>query len=127
MNRKLVLALAVSGALAGLAGGSNAQEAPKPGTEKPELQGMLHTVAAIRPADDGAEGAFPEGTRANPELTARRGDAFPEGSEQTSTELVAGRGDAFPEGSEQTSAELTAQRGDAFPEGTEQTSTELIG
>lgn len=38
MNRKLVLTLAVSGALAGLAGGVYAQEAPKPEGEKPELQ-----------------------------------------------------------------------------------------
>ncbi|MBI2509727.1 MAG: hypothetical protein HYV99_07140 [Betaproteobacteria bacterium] len=41
MNRKLVLTLAVSGALAGLAGGAYAQEAPKPEEEKPQLQQLF--------------------------------------------------------------------------------------
>ena len=41
MNRKLVLTLAVSGALAGLAGGVYAQEAPKPEGGKPELQQLV--------------------------------------------------------------------------------------
>lgn len=36
MNRKLILTLAVSGALAGVAGGAYAQEAPKPEDEKPK-------------------------------------------------------------------------------------------
>ena len=41
MNRKLVLTIAVSAALAGLAGGVYAQEAPKPEGVKPELQQLV--------------------------------------------------------------------------------------
>lgn len=38
MNRKLVMALTLSTALAGLAGGVYAQQPPKPEEEKPQLE-----------------------------------------------------------------------------------------
>lgn len=49
MNRKLIMTLAVSGALAGLAGGVYAQEAPKPETEKPELQQLVPQLEMVLP------------------------------------------------------------------------------
>src|SRR3990167_7955653 len=49
MNHKLVLTLAVSGALAGLAGSVYAQEAPKPETEKPELQQLVPQLKSTLP------------------------------------------------------------------------------
>ena len=58
MNRNLLLALAVSGALAGLAGGAYAEgDDVYPKGSSPEL------IAE-------GDGAFPEGSRSNPELTA---------------------------------------------------------
>ena len=49
MNRKLILTLAVSSALAGLAGSVYAQEAPKPETEKPELQQLVPQLKSALP------------------------------------------------------------------------------
>ena len=49
MNRKLIMTLAVSGALAGLAGGVYAQEAPKPESGKPELQQLVPQLEIALP------------------------------------------------------------------------------
>ena len=49
MNRKLVMTLAVSGALAGLAGGVYAQDAPKPESGKPELQQLVPQLEIALP------------------------------------------------------------------------------
>lgn len=49
MNPKLVLTLAVSSALAGLAGGVYAQEAPKPDDEKPQLQQLVSQLEIALP------------------------------------------------------------------------------
>ncbi|MBI4192565.1 MAG: hypothetical protein HY525_18765 [Betaproteobacteria bacterium] len=49
MNRKLVLTLAVSGALAGLTGGVSAQEAPKPEGEQPQLQQLVPQLEIALP------------------------------------------------------------------------------
>ena len=49
MNSKLIMTLAVSGALAGLAGSVYAQEAPKPETEKPELQQLVPQLKSALP------------------------------------------------------------------------------
>jgi len=62
MNRKLVLTLAVSGALAGLTAGVSAQEAPKPESEKPELQQLIPQLEVALPwfVADGDEVKKPE-------------------------------------------------------------------
>ena len=62
MNRKLILTLAVSGALAGLAGGVYAQEAPKPEGEKPELQQLVPQLEIALPwfVSEGDEDKKPE-------------------------------------------------------------------
>lgn len=62
MNRKLILTLAVSGALAGLAGGVYAQEAPKPEGEKPELQQLVPQLETALPwfVAEGDEDKKPE-------------------------------------------------------------------
>lgn len=65
MNRKLILTLAVSGALAGLAGGVYAQEAPKPEGEKPELQQLVPQLETALPwfIAEGDEDKKPESSQ----------------------------------------------------------------
>ena len=65
MNRKLVLTLAVSSALAGLAGGVYAQEAPKPEGEKPELQQLAPQLEIAVPSfiAEGDEDKKPESSQ----------------------------------------------------------------
>jgi hypothetical protein len=74
MNRKLILTLAVSGALAGVAGGAYAQEAPKPEDEKPkpELRQPVPQLEIAFPwfiAEDD-EDKKPEQPAPKPELIA---------------------------------------------------------
>jgi len=65
MNRKLVLTLAVSGALAGLTGGVYAQEAPKPEGEQPQLQQLAPQLEMALPwyLTEGDEDKKPEQTQ----------------------------------------------------------------
>ena len=65
MNRKLVLTLAVSGALAGLTGGVSAQEAPKPEGEQPQLQQLAPQLEMALPwyLTEGDEDKKPEQTQ----------------------------------------------------------------
>ena len=112
MNSKLIMTLAVSGALAGLAGSVYAQEAPKPETEKPELQQLVPQLKSALPwfiaeGDDEkkdapkpeliAEGDDEKKDAPKPELIAEVDD---EKKPESSQLIAEGEDEKKPEGSQ---------------------------
>ena len=92
MNRKLVLTLAVSGALAGLTGGVSAQEAPKPEGEQPQLQQLAPQLEMALPwyLTEGDEDKKPEQPQARWILAEGDEDKKPE---QPQAQLILAEGD----------------------------------